>query len=79
MGNVQNINIHKNKIIEEEMWSTLKKKRMNIKLGTNEGLENILLEWFQQMRSENMPVRRTILHQKATNFALCLKINNFKI
>jgi hypothetical protein len=47
---------------------------MNIKLGANEGLEKILLELFQQMHSENVPISRPILHQKATDTALCLKI-----
>jgi hypothetical protein len=49
------------------------KKRMNIKLGANKRLENILLEWIQQMHSENMPIRRPILCQKASDIKLHLK------
>jgi hypothetical protein len=51
---------------------------MNIKLGINEGLEKILLQWFQQMCSENVPISRNILRQKAIYIALHLKIDNFK-
>jgi hypothetical protein len=55
------------------------KKSMNIKLGANEELEKKhLLEWFQQMHSENVPISRNILPQKATDIALCLKIDNIK-
>jgi hypothetical protein len=54
------------------------KKRMNMKLGVNKGLEDILLEWFQQMYSENIPVSRPFLWQKAADSALGLKVDNFK-
>jgi arsenate reductase-like glutaredoxin family protein len=46
--------------------------------GANKGLEKILLDWFQQMHSENMLIKRPILCQKATDIALRLKIVNFK-
>jgi hypothetical protein len=51
---------------------------MNIKLGVSEGLEKISLEWFQQICSENMPISMSILHQKAADTGLHLKIDNFK-
>jgi hypothetical protein len=42
----------KNKIIEGEMKCGVhSKKRVKIKLGANEGLEKILLEWFHHMCS----------------------------
>jgi hypothetical protein len=70
---------HKNKIIEEEMkCGAHSKKRINIKLGANKGFENVLLEWIQQMHSENVPISRPILCQKATDIALHLKVDNFK-
>jgi hypothetical protein len=46
---------------------------MNTKLGANEGLEKILLEWFQQMHSENVAISRPTLSQKATDIAHHLK------
>jgi hypothetical protein len=46
---------------------------MNTKLGANEGLEKILLEWFQQMRSENVPISRSTLSQNTTDIARHLK------
>jgi hypothetical protein len=46
------------------------KKSMNIKLGANEGLEKILLEWVTQMCSEKVPISRPILCQKATDIGL---------
>jgi hypothetical protein len=76
---LRRIMLNKNEIIEREMKCGVhSKKRTNIKLGTNEGLEKILLVWFQQMRSENVPISRPILCQKATDIALRLKIDNFK-
>jgi hypothetical protein len=51
---------------------------LKIRLGANEGLENILLELFQQMHSENVPISGPIFSQKAADIALCLKIANFK-
>jgi hypothetical protein len=54
------------------------KKRMNIKLGASKGLEKILLEWFQQICSENVPISRPILCQNATDIALCIKADSFK-
>jgi hypothetical protein len=47
---------------------------VNVKLGANEGLEKILLELFQQMCSENVPISRPVLSHKATDTTPCLKI-----
>jgi hypothetical protein len=49
------------------------KKRKNMKLGANDELEKILLEWFQQMRSDNVPINGPILREKANEIALRLK------
>jgi hypothetical protein len=38
------------------------KKRKNMKLGANDELEKILLEWFQQMRSDNFPILLFLLY-----------------
>jgi len=77
-SSLSRIMLNKNKIIEGEMkCGAHSKKRMNIKLGANEGLEKILLEWFQQMRSVNVPISRPILCQKATDIALRLKNRQF--
>jgi hypothetical protein len=37
------------------------KKRKNMKLGANDELEKILLEWFQQMRSDNVLINGSSL------------------
>jgi hypothetical protein len=49
-----------------------------MKLGANDELEKILLEWFQQMCSDNIPINGPILREKANEIALCLNIDNFK-
>jgi hypothetical protein len=74
------ITLNKNKIIEGEIkCGAHSKKRMNIKLGANKGLENILLQWFQQMCPENVTATsRPILRKKAAGTALRLKVDNFK-
>jgi hypothetical protein len=46
------------------------KRGEQIYAGDNEGLKKILLEWFQQVCSENVPISRPILCQKANDIAL---------
>jgi hypothetical protein len=54
--------LNKNKIIEGEIkCGACSKKRTNIKLGANEGLGKILLEWFQHMHSANVPISKSVL------------------
>jgi hypothetical protein len=66
---------NKIKIIEGEIkCGAHSKNSMNINLGSTEGLEKILLEWLTQMCSENIPISRPILCQKATDIILHLKI-----
>jgi hypothetical protein len=43
---------------------------MNIRPGANEEMEKILMEWFQQISSENVPISSPVLCQKATEIAL---------
>jgi hypothetical protein len=59
------------------MWSAVKEEN-GYEAGVIEGLENILLEWFQQIHSVNVPISRPILCQKPSDIALCLKIYDFK-
>jgi hypothetical protein len=49
-----------------------------MKLGANNELEKIPLEWFQQMRSDNVPINGPILREKANEIAFRLNIDNFK-
>jgi hypothetical protein len=49
-----------------------------MKLKANNELEKILLEWFQQMRLDNVPINGPILREKANEIALRLNIDNFK-
>jgi hypothetical protein len=60
------------------MWRTLKEET-EYKAGANEGLEKVLLQCFQQKRSENVPISMPILCQKTTDIELFLKIDNFKV
>jgi hypothetical protein len=49
-SSIRRIMLNKKEIIEGEMKCGVhSKKRMNGKLGADEGLEKILLKWFQQM------------------------------
>jgi IS30 family transposase len=46
-SSLSRIMLNKNEIIEEEMkYGAHSKRSMDIKMGANEGLEKILLEWF---------------------------------
>jgi hypothetical protein len=73
-SSLSRIMLNKNKIIEGEMkCGAHSKKSMDIKLGSNKRSEKILLEWFQQMRSQNVPINRPTLSQKATDTAVHLK------
>lgn len=53
--------------------STVKK----IRVGKNEEVNEKLLEWFRQVRSQNVPVNGTILREKATEIALRLGVDDF--
>jgi hypothetical protein len=56
------IMLSKEKITDAECKSgTQAKKRKNMRLGANDELEKIQLEWFQQMHSDNVPVNGPIL------------------
>jgi hypothetical protein len=70
--------LNKNKIIEGEMWSTLKEENEYKAGGSMKNWKKILLEWCQQMRSENVPISWSVLCQKTTDILLCLKIDNLK-
>jgi hypothetical protein len=73
-SSLSRIKLNKNTIIEGEMkCGAHSKKSMDIRLGANKRSEKILLEWFQQMRSQNVPISRPALSQKATGTALHFK------
>jgi hypothetical protein len=79
LSSLSKIMLNKNKIIEGEVKCGMhSKNRINIKLGANEGLEKILLEWFQQMCSINVSTGGPILCQKVTDVALRQKMDSFK-
>jgi hypothetical protein len=42
-----------------------------------EEFETLLLQWFQQMRSEEFPISGPVLQEKATTTTLHMKIENF--
>jgi hypothetical protein len=44
----------------------------NMKTLPNEELKTLLAQWFQQMRSENIPINGPVLQEKATKIALRL-------
>jgi hypothetical protein len=76
---LSNIILRKASILEEESrFGAHYEKRKSIKTSPNEELETLLVQWLQQMRSENIPINRPVLREKATKIALNLKIENFK-
>jgi hypothetical protein len=75
---LSNIILRKASILEEECHcGAHSEKRKNMKTSPNE-FEILLVQWFQQIRSENIPVNGLMLWEKATEIALRLKIGNFK-
>jgi hypothetical protein len=45
---------------------------------STEELETLLLQWFQHMRSEELPINGPMLQEKAATITLRLKIENLK-
>jgi hypothetical protein len=69
-SSLSNIILQKASILEEESRrGAHSKKRKNMKTSPNEELKTLLVQWFQQMRSENIPVNGTMLQEKATKIA----------
>jgi centromere protein B len=53
-------------------------KRINIKSSPYDEMEKILIEWFEGMRSANLPINGVLLKEKAIRVAIRLRIENFK-
>jgi hypothetical protein len=79
LSTLSKIMLSKEKIADTECkCGAQAKKRKKMKLRANDELVKILLEWFQQMRSGNVPINGPILREKAHEIALRLNIDNFK-
>jgi hypothetical protein len=48
------------------------KKIKNMKLRAYDEVETVLLQQFQQMHSDNVPINRHVLQEKANETELCL-------
>jgi hypothetical protein len=69
-SSLSNIILRKASILEEESRrGAHSEKRKMMKTSPNEELETLLVQWFQQMRSENIPINRPVLREKATKIA----------
>jgi hypothetical protein len=78
-SSLSNIILRKASILEEGSWcGAHSEKRINMKTLPNEELRTLLVQWFQQMRSENIPINGPVLREKATKIALRLNIENFE-
>jgi hypothetical protein len=67
---LSNLILQKASIIEEEsQCEAHSEKWKNMKTLPNEELETLLVPWFQQMRSENIPINGPMLWEKATKIA----------
>lgn len=53
-------------------------KTKKLRTSQHEDLDKCLLEWFKIQRSKNIPITGPILRQKANEFAVMLKKNNFE-
>ena len=68
---------------KEEIKSAFKSgevssKRKNMRIGQNDNLEKELFSWFKKMRTNNLPVNRTVVKEKAISYAKELQIEGFK-
>jgi hypothetical protein len=51
---------------------------MDTKASPHDEVKNVL-EWFEAMHSANLPVRGTVIREKATRVAVLLGIDNFNL
>lgn len=73
--------IMKNKvfILSTELKSTYEaNKRIYIKACPHQDLQNVLMEWYEGMHSENLPIKRAIIWQKVNKITLTIGTDNFK-
>jgi hypothetical protein len=70
-SSLNNIILQKASILEEESWcgAHSEKQKKNMKALPNEELQTLLVQWFQQMRSENIPISGPVSQEKATTTA----------
>lgn len=52
--------------------------RKKVKTATYVDMEKVLFSWFMDMRVKNMPLCRSMLKQRALNFACMLSCHDFK-
>lgn len=64
--------------ITSALSSSTSTKCKKLTLGAHEDLEKALFKWFLDMRAKKMPIRGSVLQQKALNCAYLLGIDDFK-
>ncbi|CAM1298337.1 TIGD6 (predicted) [Pycnogonum litorale] len=67
------------KILAEYEGNRLKENRKRMRTAAHPELESALFQWFEQVRSKNVPVTGPLLIEKAKEFANRLKIENFRV
>ncbi|XP_054720672.1 uncharacterized protein LOC129230299 [Uloborus diversus] len=68
--------LKKREEIESSAFSGISKRR-RVRKGKNEDLEEVLYQWFQQARGNNLPINGPIMTEKANEIAKGLGINDF--
>ena len=57
----------------------LAQKGKKMRIGQNGNLEKALFDWFERMQMKNLPIRGTILKEKAISYAQELQARTFNI
>ena len=69
---------HKRKIFEAYESSQVNSSRKNLKKSDNEDLDEAVFTWFKNARSNNIPVNRIIIKEKALSLAKNLELTDFR-
>lgn len=70
--------LNSKKLIEEALDSGIPLKRKKLMIGQHSGLDEAVLVWLKQARSQNLPIGGDLLREKAVKLAELLHIENFK-
>nr|CAD7198730.1 unnamed protein product [Timema douglasi] len=69
--------------MREEIVNAVQKEGHNVKVknlkGTHANLEQAMLEWLSQHRTQNVPINRPMMQSKADKFSLRLGIENLSV
>ena len=54
-------------------------KRKNMRIGQNDNLEKALFSWFKKMRTNNLPVNRTVVEEEEVAFKMRRHLEKFNL